>query len=64
VFVYASDIEWGRRCLFTLLHVRNLILYGPTLSKSRNVMSKGVHYIAFLLTPDISHTDTPETSQE
>ena len=35
------------------LHSRIFVLYGPTMSKCAKVMSKGVHYIAFSVLPDL-----------
>ena len=35
------------------LHSRIFVLYGPTMSVCQKVRSKGVHYIAFSVSPDL-----------
>ena len=40
------------------LHSRIFVLYGPTMSKCTKVMSKGVHYIVFSVSPDLESSRT------
>jgi hypothetical protein len=59
--VNTSDILLGRVSGFSplLIYVK-VTPMGPTMSVCSYVMSKGVHYIAFSVTPDVEH---PRTSQ-
>jgi hypothetical protein len=52
--VNTSDILLGRVGLFS--HIGKSDLYGPTMSLCVTMMSKGVHYIAFSVTPDVWNT--------
>ena len=45
------------------LHSRIFVLYGPSMSVCQKVMSKGVHYIAFSVSPDLESSRTSYTRQ-
>ena len=50
-----NELKWklGEVMIFSLLHSRHFIPYGPTMSVWHKVMTKGVHNIAFSVTPDM-----------
>ena len=45
------------------LHSRIFVLYGPTMSVGAKVMSKGVHNIAFSVSPDLESSRNLDTRQ-
>ena len=45
------------------LHSRILILYGPTMSVCAKVMSKGIHYNTFSVSPDLESSRNLDTRQ-
>ena len=49
----SSSGSWVKWCIRSLLHGRQFIPHGPTMSVYTKVMSKGVHNIAFSVTPDM-----------
>jgi len=52
-------------CVFRVfLHRGNYILYGTTLSGSGKVMSKGVHNIAFSVSPDLECSRTSHVTPD
>ena len=58
--------EWvsEREDVFTVfLHSRIFVLYGPTMSVCQKVTSKGVHYIAVSVSPDLESSRTSYTRQ-
>ena len=54
--------EWED--VFTVfLHSRIFVLYSPTMSKCAKVMSKGVHYIMFSVSPNLESSRNLDTRQ-
>ena len=45
------------------LHSRIFVLYDPTMFKCAKVMSKGVHNIAFSVSPDLESSRNLDTRQ-
>ena len=49
----SSSGNWVKWCIHSLLHGGQFIPHGPTMSVCTKVMTKGVHNIAFSVTPDM-----------
>ena len=57
-------MHWGRVLSFTRPYIGKTGPYGPPMSVCANVMSEGVHNIAFSVTPDMcTASNSPELSR-